>query len=285
MKGKMLACALASAVLTAGAAKLECIDVRSPSMGKDVPVSVLLPNAYFIAWAGRFPVIYMLHGAGGENGYYVTELTRSLVDEYGIIAVCPDGNRESWWLDSPVDPSSRYETFVSQELVAEIDRRYQTRPDRAHRAIMGGSMGGHGACWIGLRHKDVFGAVGNIFGGLELRPHAGKWGLDKVLGDVNANPDVWDKHSVVTIAPGLKNGELELISVVGTEDFFLSCNRKFHDILSKNHVSHEYIEIRGTDHEHSCHSGEFFSLAEPMVFRFLADYFRTGKGLLGGLSR
>lgn len=272
------------ACLAAAAAQVEEIAVSSPSMEKDVPVSVILPVAYSRPASDRFPVIYMLHGANGDHRSYADDVTRRLSDEYSVIAVCPNGAKTSWWLDSPVDPKSKYETFVSRELVAAVDAKYRTRADREHRAVMGGSMGGHGACWVGFRNKTVFGAVGDVFGGLELRPHAGKWGLDCILGDVKTHPEVWDAHSVLTLAPALKNGEQEIICALGTEDFFIEGNRKFHDILAGNKVAHTYIEVRGPDQAHSWHSGEVFQMVEPTLFRFFDGYFKTGKGQMAELD-
>ncbi len=267
-------------LLHVDAARVEEIAVRSDAMGIDVPVSVVLPECYATTPQVRFSVVYMLHGANRDHRSYAGKLTERLVDAHRVIAICPDGARTSWWMDAPAKPSSRYETFVSSELVAAADRRYRTRPDRAHRAIMGGSMGGHGACWNGFRHKDVFGVVGGVFGGYELRPHAGKWGLNALLGDVKVSPEVWDSHSVVNIAPTLRNGEIELMLVVGTEDFFLQHNRRLHEILTRNEVGHTYIEVRGPDLAHSRHTRDFFDMVEPLVFRFLSGYFRTGKGMI-----
>ena len=87
-------------------------------------------------------------------------LRPEIADEKGIIFVCPDG-KDSWYWDSPKNPAYRYETFVSSELVNYIDRNYKTIADRKGRAITGLSMGGHGAMWLGIRHKDVFGAAGS----------------------------------------------------------------------------------------------------------------------------
>ena len=117
-----------------------------------------------------FPVVYMLHGAGGNHRSMPGDgVIAGLSDRHGFIAVCPDGAVTSWWIDSPIDPTMKYETFVSKELPAYMDANYRTRAEKGGRAIMGGSMGGHGACWNGIRHRDVFGAIGNIYGGVDLR--------------------------------------------------------------------------------------------------------------------
>ena len=67
-------------------------------------------------------------------------------------------------------PESRYETFISKELIAYTDKNLNAIPDRSKRAITGLSMGGHGAMWNAIRHQDVFGAVGTTSGGMDIRP-------------------------------------------------------------------------------------------------------------------
>lgn len=85
-----------------------------------------------------------------------------------MIIACPDGEN-SWYWDSPLDPASQFETFVSQEFPDWIDAHYPTIPSREGRAVTGLSMGGHGALWTALRHKDRFGAAGSTSGGVDIR--------------------------------------------------------------------------------------------------------------------
>lgn len=91
-----------------------------------------------------------------------------------VIVVCPDGEN-SWYWDSPKDPSSRFETFVARELIDYVDAHYPTRGDRSGRAITGLSMGGHGGLWLSFRHKDTFGAGGSTSGGVDIRPFPENW--------------------------------------------------------------------------------------------------------------
>jgi len=268
----------ACAALSLSASTLTEVRVPSACMNKDVPCSVVLPDAYAKEPVRRFPVVYMLHGAGGDHRSMPSDgAIAGLVDRHGFIAVCPDGARTSWWIDSPVDPSMKYETFVSSELPAYVDAHYRTRAEKAGRAIMGGSMGGHGACWNGIRHRDVFGAIGNIFGGVDLRPFPRNWDLPKRLGTIEEHPGNWEKFSVVTLAPALRNGDVNLITVVGTGDFFLNVNRYFHDILSANKVEHYYLEARGPSDPLSMHTAQFSAYAQGVMSRFFANYFATGR--------
>ncbi len=276
-----LACCVASLAL---GGVVRDVSVFSESMGKDVPVSVVLPDRYAADSTNRWPVVYLLHGAGGSNRRYIDAGLGlpSLSDRFGVIIVCADGGSTSWWFDSPVDPSFKYETHVARELVPWVDSHFRTAADRGKRAIMGPSMGGHGACWIGFRHKDLFGAVGVLCGGVDLWDFPNNWDIAKRLGPRDEFPERWREHSAVAEAAKLKNGDVEIVSIIGTSDFFLAPNRKMHKILSDNKVAHTYIETRGRDEKSSGHDLSFTSGALPQVVTFFRNYFDTGRGALVG---
>lgn len=271
-------------VASAFAAKIEYIDFQSESMQKSVPVSVILPDAYETDANVRFPVVFALHGHSGESkNFYQARpggLLPNLADQYGFIAVCPDGGYGSWWIDSPVNPKIKYETLVVKEVLPFVDEKYRTLANKKHRAIFGVSMGGHGACYIGFRHTDLFGAVGNIVGGVNLTPYPHQWGLDDVLGSPDEHPGNWRDFSALSQAKNIGNGDVELVSICGTADFFLLPNRAMHDMLSQNNVRHTYVEMRGADKTLSSHTTEFAREVMPLVARFFDNYFRTGKASL-----
>ena len=52
-----------------------------------------------------------------------------------------------------------YETYITQELVHQIDASYRTLPNRESRGVMGCSMGGTGALHLGLKYPNVFGVA------------------------------------------------------------------------------------------------------------------------------
>lgn len=258
------------------AAKYEQIAVHSEKMGRDIPVTVIIPDTYSESDATRFPVVYGLHGAGGDNVSFSQKIRPLplLVDQYQVVMVFPDGGKTSWWLDSPIDPSYQYETFVARELVAYIDSNYRTLPQREKRAIVGGSMGGHGACFIGIRNKSLFGAVGNIFGGVDLRPFPDNWDIKLRIGSIQEHPENWQRFSVLNQLDGLKDGELSIATMVGSNDFFLQVNRDFNQRLQTMGIQHYYVESKGK------HDVEFENEAFGVMLRFFDHYFKSGKGSL-----
>lgn len=276
MRSKCVALALCCALefwLAAFAQEgLSSVSVPSACMRKDIPAAVILPKGYETDPLRRWPVVYLLHGASDSEKHAHKPIFRELADREGVIVVCPRATR-TWWLDSPVDSRCRYETFMTRELVPWIDVHYRTIADRRHRGLTGNSMGGHGSFWLALRHKDLFGAVGNVFGGVDLWPYHdwGKWGLKEILGE---REEDWRACSVLTEAKTLKNGELACLTAVGSNDIFIEPNRRLHSLLLRNGVQHFYIECIGS------HDAEFYREFYPVMFRFLSAYFRTGRGSL-----
>ena len=149
-------------------ADVKTFDVPSAAMGMAVKVSVVTPAAYGTDSKARFPVVYLLHGAGNDHSTYVQPFLLDGVDKWRFIAVVPDGKLD-WWLDSPVSPNVRRETFVVNELVPWVDAEFRTLPQRQRRAVAGHSMGGQGAMRLGMRHSDVFGIVGNVIQHVQWR--------------------------------------------------------------------------------------------------------------------
>lgn len=162
------------AVLSVQASRVDTVWVKSPSMNRDVQVVYIVPRQACAGQPEACPVIYLLHGYGDNAKSwlkYKPELLR-IADEKGIMFVCPDG-KDSWYWNSPLNPDYRFEEFVSKELVQYTDSHYATVASRNGRAITGNSMGGHGALWNAMRHKDVFGAAGSTSGGVDIRPFPG----------------------------------------------------------------------------------------------------------------
>lgn len=230
---------------SAQAAVVDTLSVYSDAMKKNIQVVVVSPEKN----QAPKPVIYLLHGYGGNAKTWISmkpEL-KEAADRDNLIFVCPDG-KNSWYWDSPLDPSYRYETFVSDELIKYIDSHYPTVKNRSGRAITGLSMGGHGAMWLSLRHQDVFGAGGSTSGGLDIRPFPNNWEMNKQLGDENGNKEVWNTHTVINQIDRLRNGDLAIIIDCGYSDFFFDVNNEFHKKLLEYKIDHDFL-VRPGSHD------------------------------------
>ena len=191
----------------------------------------------------------------------------ALEREKGIIFVCPDG-KNSWYWDSPKNKDYRYETFVSSEMINYIDKHYKTIADRRGRAITGLSMGGHGALWNAIRHKDVFGAAGSTSGGVDIRPFPKNWLMSEQLGTIEENRQVWDDHTVINQVDKLQNGDLALIVDCGEADFFLDVNKNLHNRLLELKIDHDFITRPGA------HNGEYWNNSIDYQILFFSKFFK-----------
>ena len=130
------------------AAQVDTVDIFSPAMRKTTRCVIIRPENY--SPIGKpLPVVYLLHGWSGSYAAWLGDAPHLIrhADTYNVLIVCPDGGYDSWYLDSPVDSSVRYETHVAIEVPSFVDYYYNTIRKPAGRAIAGLSMGGHGALY------------------------------------------------------------------------------------------------------------------------------------------
>lgn len=250
------------------AQSIDTIEVRSISMDKDVETVIVIPDAYYYNPDEKFPVIYLLHGYSGNAKTWIGIKPNllQLANERNVIFVCPDG-KNSWYWDSPLDPKSRYETFVSKELIAYIDANYRTIASPSGRAITGLSMGGHGGLWLSIRHSDVFGAGGSMSGGLDIRPFPDNWEMKKLLGEYAQNKERWDKYTVINALEKLHNNELAIIIDCGFDDFFYEVNKNVHNELLERGINHEFIVRPGA------HNSKYWNNAIDTQVMFFRKFF------------
>ena len=179
-------------------ADVEVIQIPSAKMEKKVPATVILPDTYSERESDKFPVLYLLHGAGGNHASWnQSTQCAQLADKYEFIILCPDGGSTSWYYDSPIDPDYQYETHVAEECVQFMDKNYRTLANRGARAISGMSMGGHGAMYLAIRHPDTFGTSVCLMGGVDIRPFPNNWDIKKRLGEISTHRENWEEHTVV----------------------------------------------------------------------------------------
>jgi S-formylglutathione hydrolase FrmB len=255
------------------ASRVDTLDVYSPSMQKNSRCVIITPDAYTLT-GQPYPVLYLLHGWSGNYVDWLNDAPQLalMADRYQLLIVCPDGGYDSWYLDSPVDSTMRYDTHVSREVVSFVDQHYHTRRDRGGRAIAGLSMGGHGAITLAAKHPDVYGAAGSMCGGLDLRPFKiNRWNLKRVVGNPLTHWKNWEAASAVNMADRFKNANVQLIIDCGVGDFFIETNRDMHQKLLAANVPHEYTERPGE------HTPEYWTNAIDFQVVFFDKFFRASK--------
>ncbi len=228
------------------AATIDTVAIYSNSMHRNVKAVVIRPSSYKEN-NKRFPVVYLLHGAFGSYANWVLKVShiQQLADEFQLMIVCPDGGYTSWYFDSPVDSSFRFETFVGTEVPNYIDANYKTIANRNGRAITGLSMGGHGGIFLGFRHADLYSACGSTSGALHVSVITQGYGVEKRLGDTALNRKYWHDWSALNVIEQYPKDSLDIIIDCGTEDRVLPMNRAVHEKMLKLKIPHDYTERPG----------------------------------------
>ena len=167
-RAALLLCSLLTtfAATTAQAGELFADAVKSTTLGMDLRFNVYLPDGYKDSQT-RYPVIYLLHGASGnENDWNqkgsAVETLDGLIRRGLIrpsIAVLPSIGPQSWFADGA---AHKMETALMTELLPYVESRYRAGTSRSERSIAGLSMGGYGALNLSLRHPQRFCAAGII---------------------------------------------------------------------------------------------------------------------------
>lgn len=268
----MVAIGLLSNKCEIQAQQINEVSIHSNKMDIGVNNLVILPANYDKSPSKKYPVIYLLHGHGGNQKTYLTVKPNlaELATQSQVIFVCPDGN-VSWYWDSPINPKSQYETYISKELIDYIDSHYNTIANKSGRAVSGFSMGGHGALWMAINHPDIFGAAGSMSGGVDIRPFPKSWNMSNSLGEYVDNKATWDKYTIATHVEGLRKISPNIIIDCGQDDFFFKVNENLHRDLAEKKIEHTYITSPGI------HNAGYWNKMFDWQLAFFRDFFDKSK--------
>lgn len=232
------------------------VQLQSNLVRKILPYNVILPADYDRTNL-RYPVLYLLHGLAGNHTDWLTRTNLAeYASRYRLIIVMPEGD-DSWYTDSATAPDEKYESYIVQELIPDVDQRFRTLRDRRGRAIAGLSMGGYGALKFGLKYPDLFSIAASMSGALDaasrsdatpgfawdfLRPS-----IMRAFGPPdNPTRRANDLYRLVREMPATKLAALPFLYLdCGTEDGFLQANREWTALLLERKIPHEYVQLPG----------------------------------------
>src|SRR5690606_17173813 len=109
--------------------------LKSSQMGgRDMPYRVILPAENAASSTSRYPVIYLLHGLTGHYNNW-TDLTKiaEYAKSYKLVIVMPEGG-DGWYTDSVSKTNEKWESYIVQELIPEVDKKFRTNTGRNQRA-------------------------------------------------------------------------------------------------------------------------------------------------------
>ena len=230
--------------------RLQEESVQSAALGRAMKYRVLLPDDYATSQR-RYPVLYLLHGLGGD---YKDWTTRTNIAEYSrtlpLIVVMPDGEN-SWYTNAAGAPTERFEDYILTDLLADVAGKYRTINSRHGRTIAGLSMGGYGALKMALRRPGTFAVAGSFSGAFSAtRPELAKRipseeeRLRRIYGDDDSASR--RQNDLYVLAAAAKPGAVPYLYIdCGIADGLVGANREVVAALHKSGVDYEYHEVAG----------------------------------------
>jgi S-formylglutathione hydrolase FrmB len=226
---------------------------------REMLFSLLLPANYY-SNDQVYPVIYLLHGFGGDNNSWLERckidvLIDSLADHNltgECIYILPDADN-SYYINN-ADSSFKYEDYFINELIPHIDSTFRTKRCNKGRALMGLSMGGFGAVILAIKHPDMFTAVASLSGAIRdstifvnLPDNRYETFFSTVFGPSLKGggriTDHWKSNSPYYLVDSITAQSMKQINWYidcGMDDDLFPANERFHDLLVKNKIPHEF---------------------------------------------
>lgn len=206
---------------------------KSKSMDQEIGYNVFTPTDYQKG-TGRFPVIYFLHGAGGNENSdaagFSSRVNQAINEKKipPVICVFPNGGM-SGYADRG-ETKVMGETMIIKELIPIIDADYRTINGQEGRVIGGFSMGGGGAIRLAVKHPDLFTAAASWAGAFRNRG-----GDDDAIKQAEKNIDQ------------LK-GKSRFLLIVGDQDQTYIGHQPVIDAFKKLKIDYEYKVLAGVNH-------------------------------------
>jgi enterochelin esterase family protein len=213
----------------------------------------------------KYPVLYLLHGAGTSNESVWTDSGRAhvVVDNLmadgklkPLVIVMPYG-----YANYPISPKAvgpdavhrervGFERDLIEDLIPFVQANFRVYTDREHRAIAGLSMGGGQALGTGLTHPELFSRVA---------------AFSPAIGAVTAPESGGLDLKAATADSKKVNQEYKLLWIgCGTDDTLYKGIQDFDKMLSSQGVKHTF---KSTDGGHNwVNFRRYFVETVPMLW-------------------
>jgi enterochelin esterase family protein len=241
----------------------------SPGLKMDRRITIYTPPGYE-SGKDKYPVLYLLHGAGGDEEAWMTlgrasQVLDNLLAQGKItpmIVVMPNGNviqeaapgEESKGFYKPqfMIPGTMEGTYETnfKDIIRFVESNYRVKADKANRAIAGLSMGGFHSLHISRLYPNTFDYVGLFSAAIMPRQTNGNSAYERI-----------DE----TLATQMKNGYRLYWIACGKTDFLYKNNTEFREKLDKMGMKYVYRESEGG---HTWRNWRvYLSEFTPMLFR------------------
>lgn len=229
----------------------------SKSLGKFRRMHVYTPPGYERG-RGKFPVFYLLHGAGdcdeawtsvGRAGFILDNLIAAgqarpmiVVMPAGHVRSGPAPRSNSSTNSAPAPTLDEFGQDFMGSVLPYVETHYRVYTDRKHRALAGLSMGGGQTLNIGIPHLDQFAYLGVYSSGVFGITGGGGRG-----GRTNAptGPSFAERHAAVLNNHSLKKGLKLFWFATGKDDFLIETTRATVAMFEKHNFDVTFKETPG----------------------------------------
>ena len=241
----------------------------SPALGLERRMTVYTPAGYETS-GKRYPVLYLLHGMGGDEEAWISlGRTAQILDNLiaqgkakPMIVVMPNGNASQEaapgessrgmvppTMQLPKTMEGSYEQAFP-EIVKFIDKNYRTIKSKSGRAIAGLSMGGFHSLHISKQYPDMFNYIGLFSAAIMPNKEVSSPIYENMEGKLKVQFD--------------KNPALYWLAI-GKTDFLYKANEEYRKLLDEKGYKYTYYE---SDEGHIWKNWRIY-LTEfvPMLFR------------------
>lgn len=203
----------------------------------------------------NYPVLYLLHGGGGdEDAWSTLGCTRQILDNLiqqgkakPMIVVMPNGNPGQYAAQTLKLEEKKIERKFTnnfhnyQSLVADIvpfiESHYKVSRKRADRAVAGLSMGGGQSFFVAFDDVDKFASVGifstGLFGG---NIGMGKFDAEKEMPGMLSNPQKFNRMQLFYVSCGEQDPRL-----AGTNEVVDTFRKHGYDVIYETYTGdHEW---------------------------------------------
>ena len=251
------------------------VTYKSASLGVFRRMHVYTPPGYETS-SRRYPVLYLLHGAGdsddswstaGRAGFILDNLIAGKT-AHEMVVVMPAGHTPAPAAGSSPVSSRANAAFAADFLgsvVPHVEKHYRVLTDRGNTAIAGLSMGGGQTLDIATSHLDKFGYVGVFSSGLfGVFPNQGRGASPAPPWSLGST--AWEKeHSGALADAKAKKGLKLLWFATGRDDFLVQTTRSTVDLFKAYGFTPVYQE---TDGGHTwINWRDYLSRFAPQLFR------------------
>lgn len=232
---------------TAAGVEMQDVSFHSAALNRQMPYRVFLPAE--VAAGKRLPVVYLLHGGGGgfHDWSNYSDVSRYAAEDQsgGLILVMPEGD-SSYYTNAALNPKDKYEDYLVNDLIVDVEARFPAAKGRENRAIVGVSMGGYAAVKLALTRPDLFVFAGAISPAIDVPERrftlkrAGQWWRFRSIFGAMGSRSRQSSDPFVLVQTADRAVMPYLYLTAGEQEALLGPNRRFALLLSEGHFAFEF---------------------------------------------